>query len=287
MRIVYSEAKRIKSLYRPFIVKHHFAESTTNDVLTNNHRQMFGEDLRQPNSLVNMCVNGKDFYALATDRLTDLHFVGDTRCLPLYRYTSDGERVSNITAWGMQQFHERYCDASISAEDIFAYTYAVLHDPVYRQRYAADLLREFPRLPLYDDFGAWADVGQRLLDLHLGFERADRYPLKREDTDIEASIAKLRADRERGIIALDDRTRLSGVPAEAWRYQLGERSALEWVLNQHKRAQKPRDHSIISAGFNNYRFADHKEQVMDLLRRVCTVSVRTMELVNEMEAMAR
>ena len=63
-RIVYSEANRIQSLYRPFVVKHHFADFTMNDVLTRNHYEMFGVDLRQPNKVINFCVNGKAFYVL-------------------------------------------------------------------------------------------------------------------------------------------------------------------------------------------------------------------------------
>ena len=70
-------------------------------------------------------------------------------------------------------------DDGITAEDIFAYTYAVLHDPHYREKYAVDLLREFPRLPLYRDFDNWKRMGQELLDLHIGFESADLFPLER------------------------------------------------------------------------------------------------------------
>ena len=78
----------------------------------------------------------------------------------------------------MRQFRERYGDDSISAEDIFAYTYGVLHDPVYREKYAIDLLREFPRLPFYPEFRHWVKMGQELLDLHIGFESAEPYPLE-------------------------------------------------------------------------------------------------------------
>ena len=87
-------------------------------------------------------------------------------------------------------------------------------------------------------------------------------------------------DKERGVIQIDDGTLLRGVPEAAWRYQLGSRSALEWVLDQYKE-RKPRDPTI-AAKFNTYRFADHKERVIELLRRVCTVSVRTMEIVDGM-----
>ena len=291
-RIVFNDANRIQSLYRPFVVKHHFADFTLNDVLTSNHYEMFGTDLKQPNKVINFCVNGKAFYVLAAGQPADFHFTGDTQCLPLYRYTDEGARVSNITEWGIRQFNDHYRQVwgetfedlagpeGITAEDIFAYAYAVLHDPVYRHDYQTDLLREFPRLPFYHDFRLWRDMGRELLDLHIGFEQAEPYPLERVDLEREPRRVILRADREKGTIVLDDRTTLKGVPPEAWEYRLGSRSALEWVMDQYKE-RKPRDPTIAQR-FNAYRFADHKERVINLLKRVCTVSVKTMDVVDDM-----
>ena len=88
------------------------------------------------------------------------------------------------------------------------------------------------------------------------------------------------ADKERGAIVLDERTTLTGVPESAWRYRLGNRSALECVLYQYKEKKPPAP--TIPAEFNTYRFADHKERVIDLLQRVCTVSVETEEIFQGM-----
>ena len=291
-RIIYNDGLRIQSLYRPFVAKPHFADFTMNDVLTGNHYRMFGFDLRQPNKVMNFCVNGRYFYTLVADKLTDLHFTGDTQCLPLYRYTDDGERVSNITQWGIDSINGHYRREwgddfetltgpdGITAEEIFAYTYAVLHDPAYRHEYAVDLLREFPRLPLYQGFHHWAEMGQTLLDLHIGFESAKPYPLQLVEQAGEAKRVLLRADKDGGRIVLDDKSSLTGVPDEAWEYRLGSRSALEWVLDQYKE-KKPRDPTIL-AKFNTYRFADHKERVIELLQRVCTVSVETVRTVERL-----
>ena len=74
---------------------------------------------------------------------------------------------------------------------------------------------------------------------------------------------------------------LRGVPASSrGEYRLGNRTAIEWVLDQYKE-KKPRDPTIRER-FNTYRFADYKEDVIGLLLRVCTVSVRTMEIVDGM-----
>ena len=207
--------------------------------------------------------------------------MGDNQCLPLYRYTADGERVSNITEWSLRQFREHYGEDVISAEDIFAYTYAMLHDPAYRQRYEVDLRREFPRVYFQEDFAWWTQQGRELLDLHLGFETHEPWPLERQDkAGGEPKRVLLRADKENGIIQLDDQTALAGVPPEAWEYRLGSRSALEWVLDQYKE-RKPRDPTIAER-FNIYRFAEHKEHVIDLLGRVCAVSAFTAAIVDEL-----
>ena len=92
---------------------------------------------------------------------------------------------------------------------------------------------------------------------------------------------KLLADKNSGIIEIDELTFLTGVPKDAWDYKLGNRSALEWVLNQYKE-KKPKDPTIAER-FNTYRFADFKIKVIELLKRVCTVSVETMRIIKEME----
>ena len=281
----------VSALFRPFVSRYcYYAPIFT-------HRryqqpQIYPGGLEDQNKVICFCVNRKNFYVLSSNKLVDYHFTGDTQCLPLYRYTGAGERVSNITEWGIRLINEHYRkewgkdfdgiypDTGITAEHIFAYTYAVLHDPVYRHDYAVDLLREFPRLPLYHDFDIWARMGNALLDLHLGFESAEPYPLQRNDQAGAATRVILRPDKERGVIVLDDKTTLTGVPPDAWRYRLGSRSALEWVLDQYKE-RKPKDPTIAER-FNTYRFADYKERVIDLLQRVCTVSVQTMEIVDDM-----
>ena len=286
-RIVLNEADIVESLFRPFVRKRFFANTLMNDRLTRNHYAMFGSTLDKENRVIcfRTGTSNKPFHALATDKLADLHLTGDTRCLPLYRYDSDDQQVSNLTDEAVFKFRAHYEDDDISAEQVFAYIYAVLHDPQYRKKYAADLLREFPRLPFYDDFEFWARSGQELLDLHIGFESVEPHGLKLDGQSGQAKRGMLRADKERGVIHLDDASWLSGIPESAWRYMLGNRSALEWVLDQYKE-RKPRDPTIASR-FSTYRFADHKEHVIDLLQRVCTVSVRTMELVDEMERLSR
>ncbi len=170
---------------------------------------------------------------------------------------------------------------TITKLDIFHYTYAILHHPAYRTKYELNLKREFPRLPFYEDFHQWVSWGKALMDLHLNYETIEPYGLKRvEIATKDSPKAKLKADKTNGVISLDDNTQLTDVPAIAWEYKLGNRSALEWILDQYKE-KKPKDPTIAKL-FNAYKFADYKEQVVDLLQRVCTVSVKTMEIIQQM-----
>lgn len=231
----------------------------------------------------------KPWLACAVDTIADLHFVGSgagAMCISRYRYVGT-DRLDNITDWALKQFTDRYGKAAaISKDDIFAYVYAVLHDPVYRETYALNLKREFPRIPLYPDFKRWRDWGQALLDLHIGYETAAPAALTRTDTPDPkrapdtTPVVKLKSDPDNGIIMLDADTQLSGVPLSAWRYRLGNRSAIDWVLDQHKE-KTPKDPTIREK-FNTYRFADYKERVVELLARVVTVSVQTVAITDAM-----
>ena len=181
---------------------------------------------------------------------------------------------------------------AITKDAIFHYVYAVLHDPIYREKYAQNLKREFPRIPFYRDFWRWADWGETLMALHVGYEKVTPWPLKRVDTEDEKAAAArqraktiLKADHDHGSIVLDSETQLTGIPPQAWTYRLGNRSSLDWILDQYKE-KTPKDPTIREK-FNTYRFADYKEKVIDLLTRVTRVSVETMAIVEAMRTAPR
>ncbi|MFZ4623693.1 MAG: type ISP restriction/modification enzyme [Rhodoferax sp.] len=241
----------------------------------------------------------------------NLYSADATRYAALYRYDAKGHRADNITDWALAQFTAHYQAAAsapkglgrktdkakkITKEAIFHYCYAVLHDPVYREKYAQNLKREFPRIPLYGaspaDFWQWAAWGEALMALHIGYEQVTPFPLARTDLPDEKARAAglspktlLRADIGSGSITLDTETTLRGIPPEAWDYKLGNRSAIDWVLDQYKE-KKPKDPTIREK-FDTYRFADYKEKVIDLLLRVTTVSIETVNIVEAMHEASR
>jgi len=316
----------IESIYRPFVKKQLYFSRELNEMQYQNPI-IWGSSGKEKNVQIVLNSSGVDIRFFASNIPVDLHFIGDSQCIPLYKYDNSGNRIDNITDWALNLFIEHYhpsastekelssmSDAELAAftgnkaitkEDIFHYTYGVLNNPAYRKKYELDLKREFPRLPLYDDFYQWAAWGKQLMDLHIHYETVEPFPLKLIETKEELKAekqkalfaqvsepeplytkrpklkVKLKADKEAGIIELDEKTSLSGIPKQAWDYKLGNRSALEWILDQYKE-KKPSDPTI-EEKFNTYRFADYKEQVIDLLKRVCTVSVETMKVIGEME----
>ena len=287
------------SIYRPFVKVQHYTEKMLNHRLTDNHYQTFGIDLMATNSLICIDSGGnKAFSVVASNTMPDLHFNGDTQFIPMWTH-GEGAKFDNITDWALTQFKKHYATKAITKAAIFHYVYAVLHDPIYREKYALNLKREFPRIPFYGttlaDFKQWAAWGEELMQLHIGYETVAPANLKRTDILDEKArknagngyVPKviLKADKAAGRITLDTETTLDGIPDIAWEYTLGNRSALEWILDQYKE-KKPKDPTIREK-FNTYRFADYKEKVINLLMRVTVVSVRTQEIVVGMKAAKR
>ena len=289
----------IQASYRPFLKTNLYFDKHLNEM----QYQLGSIFTGEPNpTIAFLCVDSSNpLAALAVNQQFDYCLLkmgnGGTQSLPRWRYDSNGNRHDNITDWSHEQFRAHYegrkkLKRPITKDSIFNYVYGVLHHPLYREKYALNLKREFPRIPFYADFWQWAEWGEKLMMLHIGYETVRPWPLKRIDKrDKKSRRAGLapkimfKADKGTGKIRLDSETELTGVPPTAWTYKLGNRSALEWILDQYKE-KTPKDPTI-RAKFNTYRFADHKEEVIDLLRRVTSVSVKTMEIVEGMRAEKR
>ncbi len=286
------------SMYRPYVGQKLYFSKHLNE-MQYLLREIFGPGQGSTAICISGAPAAKPFQTLAINTIPCYDLLEKTQTLPLYRYEL-GQRQDNITDWALKQFTAHYKPETgsgkgarkITKQAIFHYCYAVLHDPLYRDKYAQNLKREFPRIPFYADFWQWAAWGEALMALHIGYETVAPFALARTDTPDEKARAAglppkalLRADPEAGSIALDSETTLRGIPAEAWLYKLGNRSALDWVLDQYKE-KKPKDPTIREK-FDTYRFVDYKEKVIDLLLRVTTVSVETVRITQAMRAMAR
>ena len=210
-----------------------------------------------------------------------------------YRYTSTGERIDNITDWAERKFRERYGPRPASPRT----RSSPMSMPRCTTRCGARPMRSTSsgssrafRFTTTSGAGPAGGSGcstctsaTRRWSRGRWCGRTCRTPSARAAGLAPRPI--LKADRAAGVLILDSETRLDGVPAEAWAYRLGNRTALDWVLDQHKE-KTPKDPTI-RARFNSYRFADHKERVADLLARVTRVSVETVAIVEAMRAASR
>ncbi|BBZ31391.1 hypothetical protein MMAD_56860 (plasmid) [Mycolicibacterium madagascariense] len=180
----------------------------------------------------------------------------------------------------------------ITTDDVFYYVYGLLHSPGYRTRFAADLRKMLPRIPTAatrDDFDAFTHAGRTLSDLHRGYETATPYPLEESWTgtldgnDREAlRVNKMRFKSKTDHSALIYNTHLSltGIPDAAHRYRLGARSALEWIIDRYQVKTDSRGSGIINDPNTWCDEQLNARYIVDLIKRVVTVSVTTMEIVD-------
>ncbi len=233
-------------------------------------------------------------FALMVNQIPDVLPQGGSQCFPFYTYDEDGgNRQENITDWALARFREHYGDPSISKWDIFYYVYALLHHPGWRSRYAIDLKRQLPRVPLAPDFRAFSQAGEVLAGLHLDYETAEPYEL---DWQVARKPISYRVDRmlpqnrrksEAGYTVYDGlkvngSLTLGGIPEGAFAYRLGNRSALDWVVDQY-RVKTDKRSGIVH---NPNGYSDDERYIVDLVERVVGVSLRTVEVVEGLGKMS-
>ena len=147
---------------------------------------------------IGICVVDKGatspFHVLMTDCIPDAHLTGDSIYFPRWRYVSAQvltqqpvsnnpklERISNINPRAVGEFREYYGDDGITDEDLFYYTYGMLHCQQWRDAFAADLDKVPGRIPMAttaDDFHAFAEAGRQMAALHVSYESVEPYPLE-------------------------------------------------------------------------------------------------------------
>ena len=111
---------------------------------------------------------------------------------------SGRERLDNISDTALRAFRVRYNDNTITKDAIFDYVYGVLHASAYQERFANDLAKELPRIPLAPDFHAFAKAGRELAELHLGYEDCAEYPLEVASAHLRRPAPGAFPDRQAG-----------------------------------------------------------------------------------------
>ena len=276
----FSLDKMRSSLYRPFMKSNLYF-----DRIMNERVYIFPSILPTPETETEnwvICLtavgNKKPFHCLMVQQIADLHLTGDSQCFPFYTYDENGRnRRENITDWALAQFRAHYGDDSIGKWDIFHYVYGLLHHPEYRERYQANLKRDLPHLPYTPNFWEFAQAGQRLGEIHVGYEEVPGYQLtfiENREVPIDWCVEKMRLSKDKTQIKYNDFLTLDGIPAKAFEYRLGNRSALEWVIDQY-RVKADRRSGIVS----DPNREDDPEYIVRLVGKVIAVSLETVGIV--------
>ena len=279
----YEESHFRASLYRPFTQKYLYFDNFWNEERYQQYRIFPTPETETENRVI--CVTGlgskKPFRILITRMIPELQILENTQCFPFYTYDKDGRnRRENITDWALEQFRAHYQDEAITKWDIFHYTYALLHHPDYRERYQANFKRDLPRLPYAPDSWRFAKAGQRLGEIHIGYEDVDEYPIKKIETPgqpLDWRVEKMRLSKDKTQIKYNDFLTLDGIPAKIFDYKLGNRSALEWVIDQY-RVKTDKRSGIV----NNPNREDDPQYIVKLIGKVITVSLETVEIVKNL-----
>lgn len=229
--------------------------------------------------------NRQAFGCLIAGAITSLDLAFEkSQCFPFYTYAKDGSnRRENITDWALEQFRTHYHDDRISKWDIFHYVYALLHHPQYREKYVGNLRRELPRIPFAADFRGFAEAGAKLAELHVNYESQPEYPLQRlenKDARLNWRVERMRLSKEKTQIAYNEFLTLGGIPSEVFEYRLGNRSALEWIIDQYQVSTDKR------SGITNdpNRSAD-PEYIVRLICKVINVSLETVKVVKSLPSL--
>ncbi len=288
----YDGRKIRQALYRPFTKTRLYFDSLLN------HRQYqlpkyfpteateYGKlNGHAEKEILVICLTGigseKPFMVLVGNQLFDLHLVGagaGTQCFPFYVYDKDGSnRRENITNWSLKQFHDHYGDTTITKWDIFYYVYGLLHHPGYREKFADNLKRDLPRIPFAPDFQAFASAGKQLAQLHLEYEALEPYDLQwieSDDVPLSYRVDRMKLSKDKTALMVNDSLTLAGIPPDVFAYRLGNRSALEWIIDQYRLKTDKR--SGIHSDPNR---PDDEEYIVRLVGQVARVSLETVEIV--------
>ena len=209
-------------------------------------------------------------------------------------------RVDNITDATLASYREHYGYAGITKEDIFFYVYALLHHPEYRERYEDDLKKMLPHIPRATGFHTYASVGRELADLHVNYERVEQHPAVHEEISLHApkdpweryriGTRKMRfpkqgrRDTDYTRLEYNDYVTLTGIPAEAQGYSISGRSPLEWIIDRYH-VKTDKASGIVNNPNDFLREQGRPDAVVDLIKRLVTVSMRTQELLATLPAL--
>ena len=306
----YDNSSIRECVYRPFTKENVYFDRELNNCVYQ-LPQLFPNDNR---SNLIICVPGlgstKCYSSIISKYIVDLGINSACQCFPLYWYEenkvqqlslfdangNDGKyiRHDGITDWILKEAQKRYHTKSITKEMIFYYVYGILHSEDYRTRFASDLKKSLPRIPLVDDVNVFMDfykAGKKLAELHLNYETIPPYPgvkvdgdrpLTGTDDDYEyykvVDKMRFRSKQDKSTILYNGHIMVSDIPDKAYEYIVNGKSAIEWIVERYCVSVDKK--SLIKNDCNDWG-KEHKKPryILDLLLSVINVSVQTVDIV--------
>ena len=302
-RLRHDATRVVTGLYRPFAKQFAYFDRSVNEEVSQQERIFPNARL----SNIGIAINAKDkknpVSCLMSNVLPDRHTVGDAQFLPRWTYakapSGQGfERISNINPQAVAHFRDLLGQADITEDDLFYYTYGILHHIDYRTMYAANLRKEAARLPIVprlSDFCAFVEAGKSLANLHVNYESVEPYPLEEELTGNLDMLTMYRVTKkmkhpgkrgseDQSALVYNEYITLRGIPQEAHRYVLGQYSALRWLVERYY-VETDKTSGIVNDPNDWAEEHGNCRYIIDLIKRVVTVSVKTVEIVNGLPAL--
>lgn len=257
-----------------------------------------------------------NFSVLMSNALPSMHFgdMAGAQCFPLHVFdprSSDGDAerldfgsmTDGITDAGLKHFQAAHPSLALTKDDVFHYVYGLLHSEEYRDRFADNLSKQLPRVPIVKDsahFRAFVDAGRVLSQLHCDFEAAELFPLvfSRGDTSLvpaadpdrffrveRMKFAGKRPNVDKSTIVYNGNITVTGIPLEAYDYVVSGKPAIEWVME--RQCIKMDEGTGITNDANLYAIETIGDPAypLKLLQRVITVSIETMKVVRSLPAL--
>ncbi|GAA7749610.1 hypothetical protein HpMS105_03490 [Helicobacter pylori] len=224
--------------------------------------------------------NGKNFSALVSGVIPDIHFIGDANAYPLYYYDDLGNRHYAISGYALNLFRKHYEDNLIAEEEIFYYIYAILHHKGYLEKHKNSLKKEDPRIALSEDFKELSALGKELAKLHLNYESGEMHASVEYQTLMNAEeegyydVETMKKIGDR--INYNNHIAITKIPKKAFEYVVNGKSAIDWVIERY---QKTTDKdSLIENNPNDYAGGKY---VFELLCRVIKLSEKSVDLIEK------
>lgn len=310
-RLNVDDGQFVTAVYRPFFRQWLYFSKMLNNVVGPMQRQF--PDAGVKNRTIAIKTRPADGQlALMVGSIFELQSDGGVQCFPLTlydRYDTDAaddlfsavetdtpayRTRHGISDDGLGHFQSVYPAEAISKEDIFYYTYGLLHSEDYRRRFADNLTKELPRIPCVKqaaDFWTFVQAGRALGDLHVGYESVDPYPVTVKQGDLSLAsiddpvkffrVEKMAfgKNKDRSVIHYNPNITLIDVPLDAYDYVVNGKPAIDWVM-ERQGVKVDKDSGIVNDAndYSNETVGDPRYP-FDLLCRVITVSLETMKIV--------